>query len=112
MLQREASGILDVLDERPYIGGDRAHEMVVNVILPYLHNLGAMGDDRRLTTLCLDEYRSLKALPSYGSTMRFAGSVEIPTDRQFIKTARRQQGLLHLQKHFADHADRFDVQGG
>ena len=110
MLQQDASGVFDVLDERPYIGGDRAHEMVVNVILPYLHTLGVMGSDRRLTALSLDEYRSLKALPSYGSTLRFAGSVDIPTDRQFIKTARRQQGLLHLQKHFADYADRFDAQ--
>lgn len=45
ILQQDASGIFEVLDEPPYIGGDRAHEMVVNVILPYLHRVGVMGTD-------------------------------------------------------------------
>ena len=108
MLQQEVSGAFNVLDERPYIGANRAHELVVNVVLPFLHSLGGMGVDRRLTALCLDEFRSMKPLPPYGSAVRFARSIEISTDRKFIKTARRQQGLLHLQKHFAEHVDRFD----
>jgi hypothetical protein len=109
ILQLEVSGVAGLLDERPYIGSDRANEMVVNVVLPYLHSFGVMADDRRLSDLCLDEYRSLRALPSYGMVERFAKSVGIPTDRKFIKTARRQQGLLHLQKHIADHIDTFGL---
>ncbi|HCH10414.1 MAG TPA: hypothetical protein DEW32_14600, partial [Dehalococcoidia bacterium] len=55
-------------------------------------------------------FRALKALPPYGSEVRCAESIGVPTDRQFIKTARRQQGLLHLQKHFAEHTESFELQ--
>jgi hypothetical protein len=109
MFQQEIAGLQTILDERPYIGIDRAQEMVVNVVLPFLHSLGELGDDRQLMTLCVDGYRFMKPLASYGSITRFAESIEIPTDPNFIKTVRRQQGLLHLQKHFADHVDKFDV---
>lgn len=109
ILQQELSGVAGLLEERPYIGSDRANEMVMNVVLPYLHSFGVMAEDRRLSDLCLNEYRSMSALPTYGTLERFAKSVGIPTDRKFIKKARRQQGLLHLQKHFADHIDTLGV---
>jgi hypothetical protein len=109
ILQQEIARLQNLLEERPYIGLDRAQEMVVNVVLPFLHSLGEFGDDRQLMTLCVDGYTSMKPLASYGSITRFAESIDIPTDPKFIKTARRQQGLLHLQKHFAVHVEKFDV---
>lgn len=111
LCRRGARGVLDQLVQRPQIGEDRAREMMVNVLLPQLHSVGAAAGDEGLMNRCLEEYRSLRTLPLYGSSERFARSLGIPTGRRFLATTRRQQGLLHLQKHFADHVDDFVVQG-
>ena len=93
------------LVELPFIGAGRAAEITVNVVLPYVNALGVVSNDPRLAQASLDEYRLASPLAAYGSARRFASSMGIKTDRSVISTARRQQGLLHLQKHLASTLD-------
>ena len=94
-------GVRDALIELPLIGAGRAGEISVNVVLPYLNARGVVSMDPALAQKSLDAYWLAAPLSAYGSARRFARSMGIPTDRSVIATARRQQGLLHLQKHLA-----------
>lgn len=105
LLAGGAGGVTESLVELPFIGAGRAAEITVNVVLPYLHALGAVSNDPRLTQKSLDEYRLASPMAAYGSARRFARSMGIETNRSIMSTARRQQGLLHLQKHLASTLD-------
>jgi hypothetical protein len=101
LLAGGAVGVRDALVELPLIGAGRAAEITMNVVLPYLNARGVVSKDPPLAQKSLDEYRLAPPMAAYGSTRRFARSMGIKTDRSVITTARRQQGLLHLQKHLA-----------
>jgi hypothetical protein len=101
LLAGGAGGVRDALVEPPFIGAGRAAETTVNVVLPYMHARGVASKYPRLAKTSLDEYRLARPLAAYGSSRRFARSMGIGTDRSIVTTARRQQGLLHLQKHLA-----------
>lgn len=105
LLADGAGGVTESLVELPFIGAGRAAEITVNVVLPYVNALGVVSNDPRLAQASLDEYRLASPLAAYGSARRFASSMGIKTDRSVISTARRQQGLLHLQKHLASTLD-------
>ena len=105
LLAGGAGGVTDALVELPFIGAGRAAEITVNVVLPYLNARGVVSNDPSLAQKSLDEYRLASPLAAYGSARRFARSMGIKTDRSLISTARRQQGLLHLQKHLASTLD-------
>ncbi|MAF54464.1 MAG: hypothetical protein CL694_15825 [Chloroflexi bacterium] len=93
------------LQEPPFIGAGRASEIAINVALPFLHALGCAGGDASLRETSMAGYRCAAAATSYGSSTRFAKGMGIPTDRGFLATARRQQGLLHLNKHLPNLLD-------
>ena len=105
LLTGGAPGVTDALIELPFIGAGRAAEITVNVGLPYLNARGVVSKDPRLAQKSLEEYRLAAPLSGYGSSRRFASSMGIGTDRSAIPTARRQQGLLYLQKHLAGAID-------
>ncbi|MDP7413864.1 MAG: DUF2851 family protein [SAR202 cluster bacterium] len=84
------------LQKPPFIGLSGASETAVNVVLPHLFAMGATGVDQALCDAAMTAYREAKVRSSNGSAMRFARSVGIPTDRGFVSSARRQQGVLHL----------------
>ena len=105
LMARGAKGTAAAFLEPPLIGADRAAEIVLNVVLPYFNARGVLSGDTLLARKSLDEYRQAAPLSGYGSSGRFAMSLGIDADRSLMTTSRRQQGLLHLQKHLAGAID-------
>ena len=78
-----------------YVGSDRAREMAVNVVLPFLHG---MGGDEQPADACLDLYRRFGKLAD-NEVAREMSSLLSATGMTLPKmNARRQQGLIHLQR--------------
>ena len=78
-----------------HVGSDRAREMAVNVVLPFLHG---MGGDEQPADACLDLYRRFGKLAD-NEVAREMSSLLSATGMTLPKmNARRQQGLIHLQR--------------
>ena len=77
------------------IGMARARDLAVNVVLPFLHGLHrARGEDQHY----LELYRRFGKLQDNDLTREMAGQLVGPAWAGLVNTARRQQGLLHLQR--------------
>lgn len=82
---------------RPWlVGRARALEIVVNVLLPLAHALGRATGDDRLAAAALLIYRALPAGPGNRVVAEMALQLCGPRARQVVRTACRQQGLIHL----------------
>lgn len=91
---------------RPWlIGSPRAGEVAVNVLLPFLHALGQHRGDARLSERALDLYRRYPATAPNRVTREMARQLGGDDGAAHARTACRQQGLIHLFKHWCDAHD-------
>ena len=77
-----------------YIGRDRARDLAVNVVLPFLDAL----DQPAGTGSFLEIYRKFGKLQDNELTKEMAHRLLIPAWRGVADSARRQQGLIQLQR--------------
>jgi hypothetical protein len=88
---------------RPWlIGSGRAGEVVVNVSLPFLHALGQARGDGDLSGRALALYRRYPTTAQNRVTREMALQLGGPDGARHARTACRQQGLIHLYKHWCD----------
>ncbi len=81
-----------------YIGADRAKEIAVNVALPFLHGLAETNGDGGGAANCLGLYRRFGRLADNEVTREMAGLLSVAGMPLPKLGARRQQGLIHLQR--------------
>jgi hypothetical protein len=93
------TGGLTVADGgKSYIGAGRAREMAVNVVLPLLHGMTNLQVGAGPAESYRELYHRFGLLSENGITREMAGQLIDPAWRRVITTARRQQGLIHLQR--------------
>jgi len=84
------------------IGTARARDLAVNVVLPFLYGLhrlgGAAVEGQAYGQDYLELYRRFGKLQDNDLTREMAVQLVGPGWAGLLKTARRQQGLLHLQR--------------
>ena len=94
------------------IGRGRAGDMVVNCVLPLLYVLGGYRGQGELAERCLEMYRAYPRLQENELTREMARQLVLPLLEasrahtaaggkgygRVVSNARRQQGLLHLQR--------------
>ncbi len=91
---------------RPWLVGlGRAGEVAVNVLLPFLHALGQACDDQGLSERALALYLRYPPTPPNRVTREMARQVGGPGGAASARTACRQQGLIHLFRHWCDSHD-------
>ena len=84
------------------IGTARARDLAVNVVLPFLQGQqqlrGETGKGQAYGQAYLELYRRFSKLQDNDLTREMAGQLLGPAWTGLLNTARRQQGLLHLQR--------------
>ena len=78
------------------VGRDRARDLAVNVVLPFLEGLAAGQGRPEGGGPYLELYHRFGMLQGNELTREMADQLLVPAWRQQVTTARRQQGLLHL----------------
>lgn len=81
-----------------YIGQERARDLAVNVVLPFAYARAVLQDDAQRAQRCLDLYHQWGKLQENEITSEMAERLLDPSWSKVVSTARRQQGLLHLQR--------------
>ena len=81
-----------------YVGAARAKEMAVNVALPFLHGLARMQGDAETASACLGLYHRYGKLPDNEVQREMTAQLSRPGWKLGALNARRQQGLIHLQR--------------
>jgi len=81
-----------------YIGLGRARDLAVNVVLPFLHGLATVRGEPGGGEAYLGLYQRFGKLQENGVTREMAGQLLSPGATDLVKTARRQQGLIHLHR--------------
>lgn len=81
-----------------YIGAARAKEVAVNVALPFLHGLAETHGDGGAAANCLGLYRRFGKLAGNEVEREMAGLLSVAGVPLPKLNARRQQGLIHLQR--------------
>ncbi len=87
-----------------YIGAARAKEVAVNVVLPFLHGLAKTNGDGETAANCLGLYRKFGKLAGNEVERETAGLLSVAGIALPKLNARRQQGLIHLQRVLAGEA--------
>ena len=83
--------------ERPVqIGKSRASDILVNVMLPFLHARAEFSGDDQLKVAALEAYKKAPKLQENEITREMRRLCGI--DRSLRLTGRRQQGLIHIYK--------------
>ena len=80
------------------IGQGRACDITVNIALPFLHAYKLIGDDAVGAAAMLKLFRECGPLTENEITRQIADALQEPGWGRVAKTARRQQGLIHLQR--------------
>ena len=80
------------------IGAGRARDIAVNAALPFWHCWRARRGDAAGAAAMLDLYRSYGALAENEITRELAAALQEPAWGRVAGNARRQQGLIHLQR--------------
>lgn len=88
----------DEVGKSAFIGPARAKDIAVNVALPFLHGRRALAGDARGAETMLDLYRSYGPLTDNEITREVAAALQEPGWGRIANNARRQQGLIHLQR--------------
>ncbi|MBI4311862.1 MAG: hypothetical protein HY681_08775 [Chloroflexi bacterium] len=91
-------------DGAALIGRDRALDMGVNVVLPFLHARALLGGDEALAEAGLRLYRSAPKLADNELLREAAYLLGLPQGR-LGRTACQQQGALHLYKRLLQEGD-------
>ena len=80
------------------IGTARARDIAVNVALPFLHGYGTLAGDHAGAERMLELYRRYGTLSDNEITRELAAALQEPAWGRIADNARRQQGLIHLQR--------------
>ena len=80
------------------IGSARARDIAVNVVLPFLHACRTSGGDATGAERMLELYRRYGPLSDNEITRELAAALQEPAWGRTAANARRQQGLIHLQR--------------
>ena len=94
----DATLLLTRLTVRPFIGKGRAGDMVVNVVLPFLHAYAAIAQSSALRRSCVEVYHALPKLEDNEITREMKRLLHREADPPLEIRARRQQGLIHLYR--------------
>jgi hypothetical protein len=78
------------------VGLGRARDLAVNVVLPFLNALAVRDDEPGAGEAYLGLYHRFGMLQENELTREMAGQLLVPSWRDVVASARRQQGLLHL----------------
>ena len=84
---------------RPFIGPGRAGDVVVNVVLPFVHALAYEAMDWELVRLSLEVYATYPRLEANEVTREMGRLLGRTRVSRIVTGARRQQGLVHLYNH-------------
>ncbi|MCC7371153.1 MAG: DUF2851 family protein [Chloroflexi bacterium] len=87
------------------VGAGRAGEVVVNVVLPFAYALGQARGDQPLAERALGLYRQYPSGPPNRVVREMAVQVGGAAGPKLARGACRQQGLIHLYKHWCDSRD-------
>jgi hypothetical protein len=94
-------------DDKPApIGPARARDIAVNVVLPFLHGYSTLSSDHANAEKMLELYRSYGPLSDNEITRELAAALQEPGWGRIANNARRQQGLIHLQRLLAGAAPK------
>ncbi len=80
------------------IGNGRARDIAINAVLPYLHAWRLASDDPAGAQGMLNLYRAFGPLPDNEITRQMASALQEPGWGRVANNARRQQGLIYLQR--------------
>jgi hypothetical protein len=80
------------------IGSDRASEIIVNVLLPFMYALGSIKTDTKMMDKSRDLYRTLPAGEGNSIERHMIGRLGL--HKGSTGTAVRRQGLIHVYKTF------------
>jgi hypothetical protein len=86
------------LTDRFLIGRTRAREIIINVLLPFMAACGKYNDQSGQVESASELYHIYPA--TEGNNIERHMITQLGIKRSQIKTAQRQQGLLHLYKRF------------
>ena len=90
--------LLAELTVPPFIGRGRAADVMVNVILPFLHAYTVEQRSAGLRRACLEAYRVAPRLEENEITREMRRLLRTEEQEVSVHNARRQQGLIHLYK--------------
>ena len=76
---------------------ERARDLAVNVVLPFLHALAEIRHDSQETEAHLETYGKFGKLQDNELTREMSEHLFDPGSGKVVNNARRQQGLLHLK---------------
>ena len=86
-------------DDQPApIGSTRARDIAVNVALPFLHGYSTLSGAHGNAEKMLELYRRYGPLSDNEITRELAAALQQPGWKRIANNARRQQGLIHLQR--------------
>lgn len=86
-------------DDKPaLIGPARARDIAVNVALPFLHGYSTLSGNHAEAAKMLELYRRYGPLSDNEITRELAAALQQPEWSRIANNARRQQGLIHLQR--------------
>ena len=80
------------------IGTARARDIAVSVVLPFLHAYRTLAGDYAGAEQTLELYRRYGRLSDNEITRELAAALQEPAWGRIADNARRQQGLIHLQR--------------
>jgi len=87
------------------VGAGRAGEIVINVLLPFGYALGQASGDRALSERALSIYQRYPSGPPNRVVREMAVQVGGAAGLKLARGACRQQGLIHLYRHWCDTRD-------
>ncbi|MHB8577044.1 MAG: DUF2851 family protein, partial [Dehalococcoidia bacterium] len=96
LLARGPKALLGVLLEPGAIGADRAIELAVNAVLPWL--LATYPADEAVTSAVSVAYRDLPAPAAYGQTKLIANALVNAEGKSLVRGAAAMQGALHMTR--------------
>jgi len=80
------------------IGTGRARDIAVNAVLPFLHGLASLTGEASKSSAMLELYRQYGKLTENEITRELASALQPREWGRVARTARQQQGLIHLQR--------------
>ena len=83
---------------RALIGHHRARDLAVNVVLPFVHALACRRGEVAVAEACLSLYHEYPKLQENEVTREMRSQLMPPDMAWVVNGARRQQGLIHLQR--------------
>ena len=87
------------------IGAGRARDIAVNAVLPFLHGLASLADEAGRSREMLELYRQYGKLTENEITRELESALQPRKWGRVARTARQQQGLIHLQRLLAGAAN-------